>query len=113
MKDNATGSLDRRDFVIASLATVGASAAFATAAGGSDAQDKAASPRPTGTVYTGDLIGGKKVISALDVEDLATLAPCAKWPAEVSGRNDICPPSDPFGVSVHRSARSTPIWLPS
>ena len=34
MKDNATGSLDRRDFVIASLATVGASAAFAAAAGG-------------------------------------------------------------------------------
>ena len=28
MKDKATGSLDRRDFVIASLATVGASAAF-------------------------------------------------------------------------------------
>ena len=70
MKDNATGSLDRRDFVIASLATVGASAAFAAAAGAADAQDKAASPRPMGTVYTGDLIGGKKVISALDVKDL-------------------------------------------
>src|SRR6476620_10419794 len=70
MKDNATGSLDRRDFVIASLATVGASAAFAAAAGATDAQDKAASPRRTGTVYTGDLIGGKKVISALDVKDL-------------------------------------------
>jgi hypothetical protein len=70
MKDNATGSLDRRDFVIASLATVGASAAFAAAAGAADAPDKAASPRPTGTVYTGDLIGGKKVISALDVKDL-------------------------------------------
>ena len=59
MKDNTTGSLDRRDFVIASLATVGASAAFAAAAGAANAQDKAASPRPTGTVYTGDLIGGK------------------------------------------------------
>jgi len=47
MKNNATGSLDRRDFVIASLATVGASAAFAAAAGAADAQDKAASPRPT------------------------------------------------------------------
>ena len=70
MKDNATGSLDRRDFVIASLATVGVSAAFAAAAGAADAPDKAASPRPTGTVYTRDLIGGKKVISALDVKDL-------------------------------------------
>jgi hypothetical protein len=62
MKD-ATGSLDRRDLVIASLATVGASAAFAAAAGAADAQDKPGSPPPTGTVYTGDLIGGKKVIS--------------------------------------------------
>ena len=70
MKDNATGSLDRRDFVIASLATVGASAAFVATAGAADAQDKAASARPTGTVYTGDLIGGKKVISVLDVKDL-------------------------------------------
>ena len=41
MKDNATGSLDRRDFVIASLATVGASAAFAATARAADAQDKA------------------------------------------------------------------------
>jgi hypothetical protein len=70
MKNNATGSLDRRDFVIASLATVGASAAFAATAAAADAQDKAASPPPTGTTYTGDLIGGKKVISALEVKDL-------------------------------------------
>ena len=70
MKDNATGSLDRRDFVIASLATVGASAAFAATAGAADAEDKTASTQPTGTAYTGDLIGGKKVISALDVKDL-------------------------------------------
>ena len=55
MKD-ATGSLDRRDLV-------SASAAFAAAAGAADAQDKPGSPPPTGTVYTGDLIGGKKVIS--------------------------------------------------
>ena len=37
MKDKATGSLDRRDFVIASLATVGASVAFAATAGAADA----------------------------------------------------------------------------
>jgi predicted deacylase len=70
MKDNATGSLDRRDFVIASLAAVGASAAFAATAGAADAEEKTASIQPTGTAYTGDLIGGKKVISALDVKDL-------------------------------------------
>ena len=68
MKDNATGSLDRRDFVIASLATVGASATFAATAGAD--KDTAASPQPMATVYTGDLIHGKKVISALDVNDL-------------------------------------------
>jgi uncharacterized protein len=70
VRENAKGSLDRRDFVIASLATVGASAAFAATAGGASAQDTATSPQPTATVYTGDLIDGKKVISALDVNDL-------------------------------------------
>ena len=30
----------------------------------------ATSPQPMATVYTGDLIHGKKVISALDVNDL-------------------------------------------
>ena len=69
MSEDAKGSLDRRDFVIASLATVGASAAFAATAVAAEAQETA-SPQPTGTVYTGDLIHGKKVISALDVNDL-------------------------------------------
>src|SRR5689334_2169557 len=53
MRKNAKGSLDRRDFVIASLATVGASATFAATAG-AKAQDTAASPQPMATVYTGD-----------------------------------------------------------
>jgi uncharacterized protein len=70
MRKNAKGSLDRRDFVIASLATVGASATFAATAGADKAQDTAASPQPMATVYTGDLNHGKKVISALDVNDL-------------------------------------------
>jgi predicted deacylase len=70
MRKNAKGSLDRRDFVIASLATVGASATFAATAGADKAQDTAASPQPMATIYTGDLIHGKKVISALDVNDL-------------------------------------------
>jgi phosphodiesterase/alkaline phosphatase D-like protein len=70
VRENAKGSLDRRDFLIASLATVGAAAAFAATAEAAKAQDTAASPQPTATVYTGDLIHGKKVISALDVKDL-------------------------------------------
>ncbi len=63
--------LDRRDFMIASIATVGASAAIAVSTGGASAQEDAAQAAGSqGTVYTGDVIQGKKVISALDVGDL-------------------------------------------
>ena len=64
-------TLGRRDFMISSLATVGASAALIATAGGVNAQD-AGTPAVTlnGTAYTGDVIRGKKVISALDVNDL-------------------------------------------
>src|SRR5215470_15221051 len=68
--------LDRRDFMIASIATVGASAVLTRNAGPAKAQesaastDGAASSAPRGTVYTGDVIQGKKVVSALDVNDL-------------------------------------------
>jgi predicted deacylase len=76
MSNKPKESLDRRDFMIASIATVGASAAFAVNAGAANAQDTAASPAdaapgvPQGTVYTGDVIQGKKVVSALDISDL-------------------------------------------
>lgn len=65
-------NLDRRDFIIASIATVGAPAALALNAGAANAQGaKARSAGPgSGTVYTGDVIDGKKVVSALDVNDL-------------------------------------------
>jgi predicted deacylase len=61
--------LDRRDFMIA---TAGASVALAVAAGTSNAQDAATTSADpaSGTVYTGDTIQGKKVVSALDVNDL-------------------------------------------
>ena len=68
--------LDRRDFMVASIATIGASAALVANAGSANAQDAATSsvsPAPGGpsaTVYTGDTIQGKKVVSALDVNDL-------------------------------------------
>lgn len=67
--------LDRRDFMIASVATIGASAGFVANASSANAQSSptsAAGPARTasGTVYTGDVIQGKKVISALDVDDL-------------------------------------------
>lgn len=64
-------ALDRRDFMIASLATAGASAALLADAGGAHAQEAATSPAASGgTAYTGDVIQGKKVVSALDVNEL-------------------------------------------
>ncbi|MEX2697040.1 succinylglutamate desuccinylase/aspartoacylase family protein [Rhizobium mongolense] len=74
MSGNSKKGLDRRDLLIASIATVGAAATLA--AGSVKAQDaaapsvEAASDGSQGTVYTGEVIQGKKVVSALDVNDL-------------------------------------------
>lgn len=65
MSDKSKNGIDRRDFMIASLATVGASAALAVSANAADTASA-----PSGTVYTGDVIQGKKVVSTLDVKDL-------------------------------------------
>jgi predicted deacylase len=76
MSDKSKKGLDRRDLIIASIATVGAAAALAANAGSATAQDATApsadatSGEPRGTVYTGEVIQGKKVVSALDVNDL-------------------------------------------
>lgn len=73
MSDNLKEGLDRRDFIIASIATVGASAALAVSAAGANAQDNAGSAANSTsqkTVYVGDVIEGKKLVSALDVNDL-------------------------------------------
>jgi len=69
------GGLDRRDFMILALASVGATAVSgsADAAMTQDATVSSAGPATgvqQGTAYTGDVIQGKKVISALDVNDL-------------------------------------------
>ncbi|WP_029353234.1 succinylglutamate desuccinylase/aspartoacylase family protein [Bosea sp. 117] len=72
MPGNPEDHLDRRDFMIASLATVGASAALVANAGAANAQGAAApsAGAASATVYTGDTIAGKKVVSGLDVNDL-------------------------------------------
>ena len=64
--------LDRRGFMIGSMATAGASAALAVTAGAANARNAAtASADPaSATVYSGDTIDGKKVVSALNVNDL-------------------------------------------
>jgi len=76
MSDKPQKGIDRRDLLMASIATVGAAAALTTGPGSALAQDASApsadqpSAAPSGTVYTGDTIQGKKVVSALDVDDL-------------------------------------------
>lgn len=73
MSDKTVGGIDRRDLIMASIATVGAAAALAANGGSAKAQDAStpsAGQAASGTVYTGDVVDGKKVISALDVNDL-------------------------------------------
>jgi predicted deacylase len=75
MPNERREDLDRRDFMLAAIG-LGVSASLATSAGTANAQDTNAPPvglEPGArhrTVYTGDVIQGKKVISALDVNDL-------------------------------------------
>lgn len=64
--------LERRDFIIASAASVGAATALAVSPGAAPAQTGArpALSSTPGTAYTGDVIQGKPVVTALDVNDL-------------------------------------------
>jgi predicted deacylase len=76
MTDKHENGVARRDLIKASLATVGAAAVLAANAVPAAAQDPAvpaagaATGTAGGTVYTGEVIQGKKVVSALDVNDL-------------------------------------------
>jgi len=73
MPDETKDGLGRRDFMIASLASAGASAAIMENVAAARAQNTAAPPAqnaPQGTVYTGDTANGKQVVSALGVADL-------------------------------------------
>ena len=60
-------SLDRRDFM---LATVGGAAASIVLASDHAAAQTATAKLPGGTVYTGDTVDGKPVVSTLGVADL-------------------------------------------
>jgi predicted deacylase len=62
--DTGWDGLDRRHFMVTAI---GASAALAANTDPTSAQATTAS---RGTVYTGDMIDGKKVISALNIDDL-------------------------------------------
>ena len=62
--DTGLDGLDRRHFI---TAAIGASAVLAANTDPANAQAPTGS---RGTVYTGDVIDGKKVISALNIDDL-------------------------------------------
>lgn len=76
MTNKLENGIDRRDLIVASLAAVGAVTALAASADPAAAQGAAApsagaaAGKPQGTVYTGEIIQGKKVVNALDVNDL-------------------------------------------
>ncbi|MGF6967625.1 hypothetical protein OKW43_004653 [Paraburkholderia sp. WC7.3g] len=76
MRNQPKDGVDRRDFMKTAMALVGASTALVTQVGPAHAQgaNAPAAGAATGarqrTLYTGDVIDGKKVINALDVDDL-------------------------------------------
>src|SRR6516225_1989553 len=70
MANETKDGLKRRDFMKAAIALVGAPTVLVNNAGAADSQRTKAPDTPQGTIYTGDVIQGKKVISALDVNDL-------------------------------------------
>lgn len=76
MPNKQKDGLDRRDFITAAIGLVGMSGTLTSRVGTANAQDTKAPPvgpapgAPPRTVYTGEVIQGKKVISALDVNDL-------------------------------------------
>ena len=73
MSDKTVKGIDRRELIVGSIATVGAAAALAVNTGSAKAQGASApsaGQAPSGTVYTGEVIQGKKVVSKLDVNDL-------------------------------------------
>lgn len=72
MTEEPRSGIRRRDLVKASIATAGAAAMLVADAGAASAETSIPAPEGAGggTVYTGEVIGGKKVVSALDVNDL-------------------------------------------
>jgi predicted deacylase len=66
--DLGSDGLDRRHFIVAAIGT---SAALAANTGAASAQGTGqAAIASRGTIYTGDMIDGKKVISTLNIDDL-------------------------------------------
>jgi uncharacterized protein len=67
---NEINGLDRRDFMIFAAAGATALASTVAAASGQETTTPSEAKTDQGTVYTDDIIDGKKVVRALDVNDL-------------------------------------------
>ena len=95
-KDLDMDGVARRDFMIASATAVGTSAALALGTSPASAQGGATPPAasPARTTYTGDVIDGKRVVTALDVNDLEPdrkhLLYSAAW-RRPPGSTGMCP----------------------
>lgn len=73
MADKERDAFPRRDFLVSSMTAVGAVALAAGSTPVAAQEAKSAAPNASsssGTIYSGDLIQGKKVISSLDIADL-------------------------------------------
>ncbi len=70
MADKPQKGIKRRDLIKASITTVGAATALSASSIPVAAQTSSSTEAGKGTVYTGETIQGKKVVSALDVNDL-------------------------------------------
>src|SRR5262245_34419040 len=72
MPNKSAKDINRRDLIIASIGTAGAAADVAVTISAANDQDATTPPANpgSGTVYTGGVIEGKKVVSLLDVNDL-------------------------------------------
>jgi predicted deacylase len=71
-EDRDMGGITRRDFTIAAAAAVGTSSAMAFGPGPALAQGSATPPATVTaqTTYSGDVINGKRVVTALNINDL-------------------------------------------
>ena len=70
MTNRRNDEIDRRDFMLASVGALGAAALIAGTAQAQDAGAKPETSGAAGTAFTGDIIDGKQVITALDISDL-------------------------------------------
>ena len=101
--------LDRRDFITGSIAAAGAAAiVIGEAATATGQQNSGKGDSGTGTIYTGETVQEKKVVSRLDVADLESgknissiFKVCRRRAASIGTcRSSLLRALDPVSVSL-------------